>query len=322
MPLTVAWWKESKKSHGKGAPSTGFEALLKNYETAMKNVGKAKTIENTQSAINALAAVVKGRTVADVKLKDDKWANLRGDLKSLDRHIKSAQSELDEIMNSLMLDKKVELAGSVTEGKYEQLYAVFEKQEAALKSQGDRVGFKTAQATLDKLLVIAEQCKETPSLIGKYNKQISVLNGKKVEVANLSQQYENKIRACVALRQKAIGEIEEMDSIVTRTKAQMEGILKKVVEAKSQGNQAELTKQRSAAGVIIKGIAAKAQEIADKYLASGTVVKDSTDVKAAKMSTPDLEAVIMPLSNQLFQLNRANKLMVAEITKLGQQIMS
>ena len=320
--VTVDWWKKQKANAGKGLPSTGFEALLKKYESALASMGKSSTASSIEAAQKALSAVESGRLEAIKILKDDKWSTIRSALTTLAMHVGDEKKALAEAMSQATLERKVELSANDDEAKYERLYAIFEKQEAGMKGHNGRLEFKTALATLVKLDLLADECLKTPHLMKKYQKQKQVLAGKTQEVQRLSDAYELKIGEILKLRRKAIEEVKGEGTAILRAKGQLGSIIQKIAAAKKQGSQDEIGRQKIAAKMIVEGLLAQDKEINDNYLASGTTVKDSTDVKAANMAPEDLTTIIRPFSDELFNLNRANKASMKELQELAKTALS
>lgn len=314
--LTSEWWKNLKKSSGKGLPSTGLEAALVKFEKAQAASKKDATLERQKAALAALQTVQPCHQKALTRLgSDPKWQSMISPLKEFEKLLKA---ELKALGDQVLLTTKVLEAGSREEVVLEELQAVFDKQRAVLTARNSRLGYKTILVVLTKMHQQAEKCKgklDVPRM-QKFTARQQIIDAHLKDMQRRSAEYEDAIAKISKLREQAIAAVGRNEAAITRAKAQVQDLAKKIVEAKKAGNQDALAKNKTAAGLLLKSLVAMEKDVNDQYLASGTVVKDSSDTKAAKMCVEDLTEIVKPFSDKLFQLNRGNKQLMKEIQEI------
>ncbi len=310
MPLTSKWWTEQKsktenKVGGKVAPETAFEKKLKLYEAARTALDKANTLPNCDAARKQLAELETARKATVTDLENKGFDKLTKAL-VLDTTMRKETEDIKKITESLSLAKKMEMAGNADEAVYEALWDAYEKQRDSLASAPSRKLFTSALASLNKLEAQAAKCGASDvRLTPKYNTQAKILASMKTQVTNTQTAYNTAIRNAAQARILALPPFTQLTPVLTQAVQQLTTFKTQALAAQQARNSFALTKVLKDAKAAGDAALLQYNNVSATY-APGTMLRDSTDVKTAKIHTEDSTSDIAAHSIAIMQASNAN----------------
>jgi hypothetical protein len=315
MPLTSKSWSEActnSKTIKRGKPEkehppkdkvSAVTEAIKSYETADKNWKEGKPDGTYTKVTGALDTLETNRKALFnlIETTDTHCKAMFDWLRSaVNTWIPTAKQEAEKHNKAVLLQQQLAKAASQDEAIYEALWDVYEGQQKKLANTPSRAEFKTAQQQLKKLVEQGTKCQEDIPLATKYKKLLGGLEKEIEHVKGLEAQYEKAIDDAIDRRQKLITEFEEVETIATRAKAQLEAFATTI---KAGTDMEKVKKTAEGAAMVYKGTVEKIDD-ATGHFAPGTVVRDSKDIKNAKIHADDSIRDITPVTNELFTVNK------------------
>jgi hypothetical protein len=313
MSLTSKSWAEAcktaktikrgEKEHPPKEKVTAVTNAITLYETVDKNWKEGQPGGTYAKVTEALDSLETKRSAlfAVLEKTDTHCSDMFAWARSAATWITTAKQEAEKHKKEVDLQQKLDLAGSQDEKVYEALWDAYEDQQKKLATNPSRAAFQFAHGSLNKLVAQAKKCQEDTYLKGKYVKQLEVLEKSTEHVVGFEQQYEKAIDDAIDLRQKLITQFEEVETIATRAKAQLEAFESTI---KTSTDKDKIIKTAEGAAMVYKGTVAKIDE-AHKHLLPGTVVRDGTDIKNAKIHTDDSSRDVAPVTTNLFTVDKS-----------------
>jgi hypothetical protein len=316
MPLTSASWAEACKNsttikrgkpEKKHPPEDKVKAVteaIKSYETADKNWKEGKPDGTYTKVTGALDELETKRKALfnELDAKDTHCEDMFEWLRSaVMKGIPTAKQEAEKHNKAVLLQQQLAKAASQDEAIYEALWDVYEGQQKKLAATPSRAEFKTAQQQLKKLKAQGEKCQQDTLLSTKYAKLLPGIQKEIERVEGLEQKYEKVIDDAIDLRQKLITQFEEVETVATRAKAQLEAFESTI---KTSTDTEKIKKTAAGAAMVYKGTVAKIDEV-HKHLLPGTVVRNTTDLKDAKIHTDDSSRDVAPVTSGLFTVDKS-----------------
>jgi hypothetical protein len=321
MPLTMKWWNEQKnksenKVGGKVAPETEFEKKLKIYEAARATLDKDHTLQHCDAGHTALTNLEAARktTMADL---DHKGFKQLAKALVIETTIKKAAAEIDAIKEDLQAAQRIAKAANAEEGVYDTLWAAFEKQR---DSPPSRKNYALMLASLGKLEQQAAKVGGSDiHLKPKYDKQAKILASIKAEVTQHQTTYNTAIQTAKTKRKNALPPFTNLTPVLTQTVQTLTNLKAQGLTAVQQKNSFILNRVMADSRIAAHGAVQQYDHVSATY-APGTELRDSTDVKAAKIHQEDSTSDIAPESIALMQASNANTALKRQIDTLASDI--
>ena len=306
MALTIAYWNEKRnklKVNGKVAPETKYDKELKEYEAKRNALEKDPDVHKVDAALAALSELQKTVAPSAAALTAAKFDDLAKQLPP-DVTFKKEKEGLEKLKGELGLAAKMRLAGTKEEAVYEALWDVYEKQRDELAKAHSKQLYKNALQTLAKLIAQADKCRTSDqSLNKKYNKLESGLNAFVTSTTSAQQAYEKAIDACAKARKDLLVEFKAAKPKLDSALAHATQLAKDAVQAKTEKNSFKLAGTLKKLDPLEKAALKDFDDVADKF-APSTQMRNSLDVKAAKIHTVDSTAEIAPHFTALIDANK------------------
>ena len=326
MPLTMEWWKEQKKKtenkvNGKEAPETEFEKKLKLYETAMNTLGKEPTIVHCDAAHKALSDLETARKTSITSLENNHppFKKLAGAL-NLETTIRKAGEEIDKTKEQLLSKQRIEKAHNHEEAVYDELWAAYEKQRAEVQSAPSRKLYALILASLNALEKQAVKAGASDAhLTPKYNKLASGLAAFKTQMTQAHTAYETAIHNAAQARIQALPPFTHLTPTLTQAKQNLTALKTQGQGAVTSRNSFILNTVHRSAQIAADAAVQQYDQVSATY-APGTMLRDSTDVKTAKIHADDSNSDIAPHSIALMQASNANTALKRDIERLAGEI--
>jgi hypothetical protein len=324
MSLTIKWWNEQKnktenKVAGKVAPETEFEKKLKLYEAAKTTLDKEHSFSHCDAAQTALTNLEAARKASLRDLESKGFKKLSAAL-VIETTMKHEGAEIAKIKEELLAAQLIEKAANAEEGVYETLWAAFEKQGQTARDAPSRKLYTSMLASLTKLEEQAAKVGESDiHLKPKYNKQEKVLASIKAEVTQARTAYNTAIQNAVTARQHALPPFTQLTPVLAHA-------IQTLSTLKTQGQAAQVARNSFALNKVVRDAQAAATAARDQYAqvsatyAPGTVLRDASDVKAAKVHSEDSISDIAPHSMALMHASNANTAHKRDIDTLMSEI--
>ena len=308
MPLTTAWFKAIKTAHkvgGKSAPSTPWEVALEAFEDAKTKLAKTPTSALCDTALQALKTMKDKAKESGVALDAKGFNDVAKEVYASPDAIKKEKTAVEKIQTDLGLAQIREKSANNEEATYETLWHVFEGQRDKLAAAPSLLLFKMCKSSLEKLDAQADVCgASSPALLGKFNKQTKLLASIGAEFDARKLAYKTALAKAAKDRQELLKDMTTLSALQTGSLAKLQTVHTAGAGAVTAKNSFELIKLKKAGKAL-------ADDAIDKQLAStgsfapGTTIRESLDIKAAKIHPDESIVAIKPLSDQIFTVNKA-----------------
>ena len=324
--MNEAWWKGVKKKHGAKFPTTGLTPALKKYEAAYDTLDNEPSIPNHKKVVAALQLVKEALAATiekcDEEEDEEKWEALRGVLMNVTL-VKKDEVALKKSHHALVLAWKREKAMNEDEAEYETAWDDFEELKDARAKEPSLELFDEIADQCKVLERLAEQCKETPALIKKYNIQLKIIEKERRETLKIAGDYQDALDDCVKLRKKILVDMEEAHDSLKDIYGQMEKLIEKMATAAEEKDFvtcSTLLNDIEETGKLSKEVF---QQGSDPF-APGTTARNSLDIRAAKIHKEDTVKYITEHFTALINQNKANSNLnkqVQEMVQIGKDLM-
>lgn len=308
MALTKAWYTALKNSHkvgGKTAPETAWEVALEAFEDARIKLAKAPTSALCDAALKALKTMKDKAKESGDALEAKGFKDVAKEVYASLDAIKKEKTAVDKIQTGLGLAQVQALAANAEEATYDTMWLVFEGQRGKLAAAPSVLLFKTCKATLEKLDAQATVCGQSSAhLLGKFNKQSKLLASIEAAIDARKVAYLAALGKAAKDRTELLKDMTTLVALQTGSLTKLNTVHTAATAAVTAKNSFELTKFKKAAKLL-------GDDAADKHTAStgtfapGTTIRDSLDLKAAKIHSDESLVAIKPLSDKIFTENKA-----------------
>ncbi|MGL6111416.1 MAG: hypothetical protein ACRC2B_15095 [Rubrivivax sp.] len=323
MPLTKAWYaklKNDNKVEKKAAPETPWEVALETFEELKTKLDKAATSQLCDSAIEALKTLKHSASSSGDALEKAGFVAVAKEVYSSVGAIKKEKTAVEKIQTDLGLARIRELSANDEEATYETLWHVFEGQRDKVNAEPSLVLFKSCKASLDKLKAQADVCGQSSAhLLGKYNKQTKVL----VSIQNLldtkKDAYKAALVKAVKDRQDLLGDMVTLTTTQTATLAKLQLFHTGATAAVTTKNGFALAKLKKESKTTADAAGDRHRTFTVTF-APGTTIRDSQDLKDAKIHADESVTAVMPLSNKIFSENKGLLVLDKQIKQVASDI--
>lgn len=323
MPLTQAWFTGIKNAHkvgGKAAPATPWEVALDAFEDAKAKLVKAPTIALCDPVLKALKAMKDKAKESGDTLEAKGYKDVAKEVYASLDAIKKEKAAVEKLQTDLGLALIREKAANNEEATYETLWHVFEGQRDKLATAPSLLLFKTCKSSLEKLAAQAEVCAaSSPHLLGKFNKQVKIVASIAADVAARKTTYKAALAKAAKDRTELLKDMTTLSALQAGSLAKLQAVHAAALAAVKAKNSFELIKLRKAAKSVADDAIDK-QTASAATFAPGTTIRDSLDLKAAKIHPDESLVAIKPLSDQIFTANKALLVIDKQVKQLADDI--
>ena len=143
----------------------------------------------------------------------------------------------------------------------------------------------------------------SPHLLGKYNKQTKVLAGIRRDIESKKADYKAALAKAISDRQELLRDMKTLTGEQNVALAKMTKLRAAGDAAVTARNSFDLIKLNKAAKIVADEAIAK-QTLSVAAFAPGTKIRDSQDLKDAKIHADESSVAIRPISDQIFTENK------------------
>ena len=324
MSLTKAWFDKIKKDNKvgpKSAPETPFEVALKSFDADKTKLDKAPTDALCESTLKALKTMEDRRKTSGDAVYAAGFHAVAEEIWAAEGWIRKEKTLVKELRERLGLQQLRDKAANNEEATYDTLWNVYSKQREACVDKPSLLLFKTCKSSLEKLEHQAAVCGASSlPLLGKYNKQAHVIETLRAERAAHKVSYTAALAKAVKDRQELLRDMSTLEGLQRASLARLlvvKGVA--VGVATTTKNAFELMKLKKACKAIVDDASDKHEAFTVTF-APGTTIRDSSDVKQARIHTTESLAVVQPLSDQIFTVNKSLLALVKQIRQMADEI--